>query len=313
VALLLKHINEPMPSVKQFRPGIPTAVEQVIYRATAKTPDNRYPSAGDLGAAFVEAAYQPASRPEVLSQHDDQPTLVPEPGSPIRLTPLRMTPPNYPTPGQAAYPGTGQQAGMQQVPPRSRTPRLLIGLIVVGALFVVGTLLVIINRPAEPLPPTPAVALMPTPFTNARIARHDRYTISVPDSWQFVDLSDNDRLIHVWQRNLEAYIGLTLIPSDESDFQAQSDAFLVSHYPEDAYSFIDEATAPDGSVRSSHRLFGQANPPFEPGQTDTFFLNRPPYVVVLELFASDTLGNGIVPEFQQVLDSLRINAVPEGA
>jgi hypothetical protein len=53
-------------------------------------------------------------------------------------------------------------------------------------------------------------------------------------------------------------------------------------------------------VRRSYRLVGQTNPPFEPGQTDTFFLNRPPYVVVLELFAADTYGD-IVPDYQEVL------------
>jgi hypothetical protein len=126
-------------------------------------------------------------------------------------------------------------------------------------------------------------------------------------------LSEDNRLIQVWQNGLQAYIGLTLIPIQDGDVETQIDDYLASHYSEDAFTFIDEATAPDGSLRRSYRLFGEVDPPFEDGQIDSFFVNRGTYLVVLELYSSDTLGNGIVPDYQHVLDSLRINDVPEGA
>lgn len=313
VALLLKHINEPMPSVKDFRPGVPTAVEQVIYKATAKVPENRYSSAGDLAAAFVEAAYQPASRPDLARPPDDMPTIVPEPGSPIRLTPPGITPPAYMN-REVAQP-TGK-SNVEELPttfqddkPRVR-PVLLIALLVVGLALVAVAALFVVNRPTDPTP-TPAVAAIPTPFTDARVVRHERYSISVPDSWQFFDLSEGDRLIHVWQNGLQAYIGLTLIPVEDGGVDAQIQDYLASHYTEDAFTFIDEATAPDGSIRRSYRLFGEVDPAFEDGQVDAFFVNRAPYLIVLELFSSDALGNDIVPDYQHVLDSLRINDVPD--
>lgn len=48
MAMLLKHITEPMPPVRQFNPEIPAEVELVISRATAKDPDERYVSATQM-------------------------------------------------------------------------------------------------------------------------------------------------------------------------------------------------------------------------------------------------------------------------
>jgi serine/threonine protein kinase len=314
VALLLKHINEPMPSVRLFRPGIPTAVEQVIYKATAKSPDHRFASASDLAFAFHDAAFQPASRPSVMTPvRDDEPTLVPETGKPARLTPPRTTP--LPRAGYAA-PAVGAQhaAPLRETPDssprRSRTPLLLIAALIVVIALASGAI-ALANRPPDVLPtPTQSVAAQPTPFTNANLASSDAYTLSVPSSWQFFDLTqDGGPLVHVWQDGLDAYIGLTLFPhqvSDQADFEGQIGAYTDSHYAPDAFNFIDSVTASDGSVRRSYRLFGQVDPPFAPGQTDTFFLNRAPYFVVLELYASDERGNALVSEYQQVIDSLRI-------
>ena len=45
MAVLLKHINEPVPPIRSFREDVPEAVELVINKATAKDPDNRFSSA----------------------------------------------------------------------------------------------------------------------------------------------------------------------------------------------------------------------------------------------------------------------------
>jgi serine/threonine protein kinase len=55
MALLLKHINEPMPPMKNFREGVPDTVQQVVSKATAKDPNQRYMSATLLANAFAEA------------------------------------------------------------------------------------------------------------------------------------------------------------------------------------------------------------------------------------------------------------------
>ena len=62
VALLLKHINEPMPSARALRPELPLGAERVIIKATAKRPDDRYPSGSDLADAFASGAARTAQR-----------------------------------------------------------------------------------------------------------------------------------------------------------------------------------------------------------------------------------------------------------
>jgi serine/threonine protein kinase len=49
--LIFKHINEPPPTIE----GIQPAVQAVIERALAKKPDDRYQSARELAAAYMEA------------------------------------------------------------------------------------------------------------------------------------------------------------------------------------------------------------------------------------------------------------------
>lgn len=43
--IALKHLKDPMPSVRSFNPSIPNSVENIIIKATAKDPDERYPRA----------------------------------------------------------------------------------------------------------------------------------------------------------------------------------------------------------------------------------------------------------------------------
>lgn len=59
MAVVIKHINEPLPLPSAINPDVPPAVEQVIVRAMAKSPDARYQSAGALAAGLREAVAAP--------------------------------------------------------------------------------------------------------------------------------------------------------------------------------------------------------------------------------------------------------------
>jgi serine/threonine protein kinase len=52
MAVVAKHVSEPPPPPRQFRPDLPVAAENVILRALAKDPDERYRSAADLARTF---------------------------------------------------------------------------------------------------------------------------------------------------------------------------------------------------------------------------------------------------------------------
>ena len=48
VAIAIKHIQEPMPSPREFVPEIPVSVEKIVLKCTQKSPDNRYQSMSEL-------------------------------------------------------------------------------------------------------------------------------------------------------------------------------------------------------------------------------------------------------------------------
>lgn len=48
IALVLKHVNEPLPDLRVLNPTIPRGLERVIYKCLAKAPDERYQTADEL-------------------------------------------------------------------------------------------------------------------------------------------------------------------------------------------------------------------------------------------------------------------------
>lgn len=64
-ARLYAHLNDPPPAPSLYVPEVPMALDDVVIRAMSKSPDDRYPSAGDLGrAAQAALAGQAVSAPE---------------------------------------------------------------------------------------------------------------------------------------------------------------------------------------------------------------------------------------------------------
>jgi serine/threonine protein kinase len=55
IAVLLKHLQDPPPSILDARPDLPFGVGEVIARVLAKDPDERFASAGELARAFRAA------------------------------------------------------------------------------------------------------------------------------------------------------------------------------------------------------------------------------------------------------------------
>jgi formylglycine-generating enzyme required for sulfatase activity len=55
LAVILKHVSEPLPLPRKFRPDLSAAVERVILKALDKSPDDRYQRVEDMVAALKAA------------------------------------------------------------------------------------------------------------------------------------------------------------------------------------------------------------------------------------------------------------------
>ncbi|MCS7011765.1 MAG: protein kinase [Anaerolineales bacterium] len=58
LAILLKHLTEPVIPPRQYVSGIPAVFEQVVLKALAKNPDERYQSASEMSDALMAAAQE---------------------------------------------------------------------------------------------------------------------------------------------------------------------------------------------------------------------------------------------------------------
>lgn len=56
LAILMKHLNDPLPLPRQIDPTIPEPFERVVLKALAKDPADRYQSAADMSRALRQAA-----------------------------------------------------------------------------------------------------------------------------------------------------------------------------------------------------------------------------------------------------------------
>jgi sugar lactone lactonase YvrE len=65
MAVLLAHLSEPPPPLAALRPGLPAAAGQVLARAMAKDPGERYPSCGEFTDALRDALALPPYQPAV--------------------------------------------------------------------------------------------------------------------------------------------------------------------------------------------------------------------------------------------------------
>lgn len=293
MSLLLKHLNEPIPPISDFREGISQGVQEVVDIATEKMSDDRYASASEMARAFSEALRD--TTPAAPRSYDAQSTVT-EGVQPLKNSGGTIT-------GGVQSPISAQAvASTPEVtaqPQRNNTPLMIAALVVVAIVVIGGGLLasgVLGGGNTQ-------VDLVPTPFSRAQAVTDETYTISIPDNWNFSDDSNLQRMRHIWDGSSDG-VRVTLSVIDRGDRSIAG--YSANVYERRAFTFIDEASAEDGTVRRSYRVEDHNNLPN--GQVDVFFLEEGSRLVVLEFFTADSVGADAVTleTLQLVLDSIRL-------
>ncbi len=156
ISVAMKHVNEPVPDLRAWRPELAEACAAVVAKAMAKDPDERFVTAGELAAAFDEAVngypITEAMMPPVLVRRKSAPPVLLDQasaGTTELIVPI----------------GSAQEPQAEQ----RRPSVLLIAGAFVSALFLVGLgifLFAFVRQASSALPaplPTPTVTARTTP------------------------------------------------------------------------------------------------------------------------------------------------------
>ena len=116
LAVILKHLNEPVPSPRKMNPGLSEAFEAVIVKALAKEPEERFQSADEMLKALDQAEGGVPPPPSTPRGTGTMPAVPPPPPTPLITDTLTMP-----------------------APPRSRTRIAGIGaIIIIGGIILFG-------------------------------------------------------------------------------------------------------------------------------------------------------------------------------
>ncbi len=334
MAVLLKHINEDVPPIAEFRDDISTVIENVVRKATAKDPDDRFSSAGEMASAFSKALHNKPVDLDVPTQSRmaDEPTIMPAASAAVTQSPkptAAADAKSTPSPATASVTATGT------------TNRLILGVVgVILLALLAGAGLVLFNSNGDEAQAAP-VAVVPTPFPRARTFDGEFFTISVPENWRQADFNlaqtEGPARKFAWvDEQLRAFVTVTLFDADLSGdqlfYRDAVDEYVTRNYNrrvfQNVFTFIDEGVAEDGTIRRSYRLTMLPSPDSSPGgpeppggadraplqgidgvtagQVDVFFVQEAPYIAVVEIYTADTTGNTLVTRMQSILGSLRI-------
>ena len=126
-AKMWAHVSEPPPSARARRPELSPEIDEVLQRAMAKDPDDRFPSAGDLGRAAVAAAAGralPAAERSVATGDAAPDTSVSRPQRPVQSPPAppQGTSPTVAPPPAPAPPAPTRAAAPPPTPPPPAPP-----------------------------------------------------------------------------------------------------------------------------------------------------------------------------------------------
>ncbi len=158
IAVVMKHVNEPPPLPMTFYPDIPLDLQEIILRALAKNPDDRFQTAQEMVDAlravnFSGAKASAGMMPATMPSSPTLTTPVVDEGTAAGVTKETMQP-------EPELEETG--TAVTAAPPKKRSPWLYVGISVV-ALIVVTAILAVSGVFSSPEPTNTPIAVVVPP------------------------------------------------------------------------------------------------------------------------------------------------------
>ena len=165
VAVIYAHLSDPRPSVTLHRADVPATLDDVVSKAMATSPDDRYPTASAFVAAVrralqdrAAAASTAVSPAPAATQTVAMPAPVSTaepPTATLASTPLAAAPPAAPAPAYTPAAAPPVVAGS----PQARRITILVAVLVIAVLAAVLAVVVVLRgRPTSPTQPTSSAA-----------------------------------------------------------------------------------------------------------------------------------------------------------
>ena len=103
IAVVFKHIQDPLPSARQLNPNLPESVELLLLKALAKNPEDRYQKAEDFVQAIQKAIPEGISADVILSRESVGDVVTTEPtnaASGLKIREMQSPPSSKTAPSQ---------------------------------------------------------------------------------------------------------------------------------------------------------------------------------------------------------------------
>ncbi len=183
MAEIYAHMKEPPPTLSSRRPGTAGAVDDVLAKALAKTPAERYATCGQFADALREAlGFQPYSAVPAAAR----PVRPPHPPTEVVVTGLdeeQITRSSIPPASGDTGPVLPYEPAMHGIaPPPPRRRLMMFSIIAAVVVVAAGGLTAGLLAGSKPKPKPPAPPLIAVPIAvHAKLAPIDGYTVVVYD------------------------------------------------------------------------------------------------------------------------------------
>ena len=124
MAIAMRHVNDPVPSVRERRPEVPARLDSVVACAMAKSPEDRFPSMQALVSALEACLAELPDTERVRDLQEDTGVMAPPPAPPAKPP----VPPPVPTAPDRS----------RRRPPRRTGPRLFVTVLGIAGIIAAG-------------------------------------------------------------------------------------------------------------------------------------------------------------------------------